>query len=42
MPHAGTWIEIVTLPILVIISLVVPHAGTWIEIIQAQNGKRRT
>ena len=33
VPHAGTWIEIVIRPEIVLILEVVPHAGTWIEII---------
>ena len=34
VPHAGTWIEIFTIPYIMNKYLVVPHAGTWIEIAQ--------
>ena len=32
VPHAGTWIEILTYDTIARSSDVVPHAGTWIEI----------
>ena len=33
VPHAGTWIEIVSDGNREYIGMVVPHAGTWIEIL---------
>ncbi len=32
VPHAGTWIEMVSLVFTLVLTSVVPHAGTWIEI----------
>ena len=32
VPHAGTWIEIITTVFNLFDTAVVPHAGTWIEI----------
>ena len=32
VPHAGTWIEMVSVPHRGNLHQVVPHAGTWIEI----------
>ena len=34
VPHAGTWIEILSIEPVAQDKGVVPHAGTWIEIVQ--------
>ena len=31
-PHAGAWIEIISLGLIGILNPVAPHAGAWIEI----------
>ena len=33
VPHAGTWIEIMTVEFATRKAAVVPHAGTWIEML---------
>ena len=33
VPHAGTWIEILSDSKKIVLNPVVPHAGTWIEML---------